>query len=173
MQSVEILLGMRAGDLPTVLKEKNMFGFFKKLRAKRGQRGVDAPREEGTSDEGDFNDFLLTVASDGGETSKRIADPTETDLARAVEQLLCAERNFVVLESKEPFDGYTYMQATGYDGNVYVEIQRKQEVDGRKLLRNFGKEWAYDALCGMFVRFLSHDAPDITGWDQTFENTID
>ena len=140
-----------------------MFNFFKKKK-KAKVESVEIQKTEVTVPQ-DYK-FQLTSYNRGNDII--VFDPTDEDIKKAISTLSDTHENFIILEARTAINGYTFLQATDYDisaGEVYVEAQVAENLNGKEILHNFGKTIAIGKLFDMLSAYMNGTVPDITGWE--------
>ena len=100
--------------------------------------------------------------------SRTVCDPSETEIDEAVNDLVFNENNFIVLESANPINDFTYIQANGYqhgERTAYTEIQHIEIKNGKKMWSNYYKTLSLEALKGLLKEFLHKNTPSLYDWD--------
>lgn len=109
--------------------------------------------------------YQLTINNNGYD--QKVDNPTHADLENALGILAVSHENFVILESSSAVNNFTFIQATDLDASantVWVEAQRKENVEGKTILRQYGKTVDTLALLDMLDAFTTGKTPDTTGW---------
>ena len=146
-----------------------MFKFLFRKKAKKEtqlQQQQQPPVEAKKEVREDYN-FKLTVCN--MDRANDIYDPAIGDIDDALNKLCIASQNFLVLSSRVPVNGFTYVQATGYESDeksVYVEAQVIKTSAGERYYQNYGIPTDMNKLAEILNAFLSGKEPDVSDWDE-------
>lgn len=102
--------------------------------------------------------------------SRTVYEPSEADIDEAVGDLALSQGNFIVLDSADPINDCTYIQAMcdGLHGEstVYVEIQHIEIRNGKKVWTNYYKLVNTEAFKSLLKEFLRKNTPSLYDWDE-------
>lgn len=143
------------------------FLFGKKAKKAKQQEQQQQQKEEVKQEVREDYNFKLTVCN--LDVSNDIYEPVSGDIDEALNKLRIAEQNFLVLSSRVPVNGFTYVQATGYvpsEMSVYAEAQVAKSNAGKPYYVNYGNQIDLKTLCDILNGFISGKQPDISDWNE-------